>query len=243
MATLDPAPRQPRARPRLTVVDRVLSGTVLVHGLAGLASRPSQEEAMTAVARRAQPSLKILVAHASRHGSTAQIAERLAQRLGEAGLGAVAVDVGEVEDAATYDAYIIGGAAYMFHWLKPAMRFVRHHQELLARRPVWLFASGPVGDEEVDDEGNDLLEVARPREFDELRELLAPREQKVFSGKWDPDAPPVGFAERMMKLLPAGRDALPAGDFRDWPAIDAWAAEIAAALLRPEPTTTDRRRA
>ena len=194
---------------------------------------------MTAVARRAQPSLKVLVAHASRHGSTAQIAERLAERLGEAGLEAVAVDVDEVEDAATYDAYVIGGAAYMFHWLKPATRFVRRHEQLLAHRPVWLFASGPVGDEEVDDEGIDLPEAARPREFDELRELLAPRAEKVFFGKWDPDAPPIGFAERMMKLVPVGRDALPAGDFRDWPAIDAWADEIAAALLRPErPTTT-----
>jgi menaquinone-dependent protoporphyrinogen oxidase len=30
--------------------------------------------------------------------------------------------------------------------------------------------------------------------------------------------------------MPATRDALPAGDFRDWPVIDAWAAQIAAEL-------------
>jgi menaquinone-dependent protoporphyrinogen oxidase len=30
--------------------------------------------------------------------------------------------------------------------------------------------------------------------------------------------------------MPAARGALPAGDFRDWPAIDAWAAQIAAEL-------------
>jgi menaquinone-dependent protoporphyrinogen oxidase len=30
--------------------------------------------------------------------------------------------------------------------------------------------------------------------------------------------------------MPAARDILPAGDFRDWPAIEAWAREIAAAL-------------
>jgi menaquinone-dependent protoporphyrinogen oxidase len=42
-----------------------------------------------------------------------------------------------------------------------------------------------------------------------------------------------------MKLVPAGRDALPSGDFRDWPTIDAWADQIAAALQEPEhPTTT-----
>ena len=35
-----------------------------------------------------------------------------------------------------------------------------------------------------------------------------------------------------MKLMPAARNAMPSGDFRDWPAIDAWADQIAAALTR-----------
>lgn len=197
---------------------------------------------MTSPPRPSGPPAKVLVAHASRHGSTAQIAERIAERLSGAGLEAVASDVDQVVDAAAYDAYVIGGAAYLYHWLKPAVRFVRRHQALLADRPVWLFASGPVGDETVDDEGNDLLAVSRPKEFDELHELLTPREEKVFFGKWDPEAPPVGLAERMMKVLPAGRTAFPSGDFRDWPAIDAWADQIAAALLRLERPTTDRGR-
>jgi menaquinone-dependent protoporphyrinogen oxidase len=37
-----------------------------------------------------------------------------------------------------------------------------------------------------------------------------------------------------MHLAPAGKEAMPAGDFRDWPAIDAWAAEIAADLIARE---------
>ncbi|MFP4148704.1 MAG: flavodoxin domain-containing protein [Nitriliruptoraceae bacterium] len=189
--------------------------------------------------RPTRPSPRVLVAHASRHGSTAQIAERIAERLRGAGLLAVVVDVDEVEDAAAYDAFVVGGAAYLFHWLRPATRFVRHHQELLASRPVWLFASGPIGDEAVDEEGNDLLEVSRPKEFDELHAAVQPHGEKVFFGKWDPSEPPVGFVERMMRLLPAARDGIPSGDFRDWREIDAWADEIAAALLRvAEPGTT-----
>jgi menaquinone-dependent protoporphyrinogen oxidase len=31
--------------------------------------------------------------------------------------------------------------------------------------------------------------------------------------------------------MPASKAAMPTGDFRDWPAIDAWAAEIAAELV------------
>ena len=38
------------------------------------------------------------------------------------------------------------------------------------------------------------------------------------------------MAERFVRLIPASKTTLPAGDFRDWAAIDAWAAEIAAAL-------------
>ena len=181
---------------------------------------------------------RILVAYASRHGATAQIADRIADRLRERGLDAVALDVAQVEDAAAYDAYVVGGAVYMFHWLKPVRRFVRRHENLLASRPVWLFASGPLGDEPVDEEGNDLLEVGRPREFPELQELLEPRDEKVFFGSWNPDAPPVGFAERMMRLAPAGQEALPAGDFRDWTAIDTWADEIATALRGASAPTT-----
>ncbi|MFP4635658.1 MAG: flavodoxin domain-containing protein [Nitriliruptoraceae bacterium] len=194
---------------------------------------------MTSTPGPTRPSRKVLVAYASRHGSTAEIAERIAQRLSAAGHAAVAMDVDEVADVAAYDAYIIGGAAYMFRWLRSTVRFVRRNEELLAQRPLWLFASGPLGDQEIDDEGNDLLEASRPKEFDELHESLDPRAEKVFYGKWDSDAPPIGLAERMMRFVPAGRDALPAGDFRDWPAIDAWADEIATALPDLELPTTD----
>lgn len=184
---------------------------------------------------------RVLVAHASRHGSTAEIADRIAERLAAAGLDAVAMDVDDVDEEADFDAYVVGGAAYMFHWLKPATAFVRRHEELLARRPVWLFSSGPVGDETVDEDGNDVLEVSRPKEFDQLHDLLEPRDEQVFFGKWDPDAPPVGLAERVMRLAPAGaRDALPAGDYRDWEVIDAWADQIATALQTSQapPTTS-----
>jgi menaquinone-dependent protoporphyrinogen oxidase len=38
--------------------------------------------------------------------------------------------------------------------------------------------------------------------------------------------------------MPAARDALPSGDFRDWPAIDAWADEIADALGAAKPAAS-----
>lgn len=183
--------------------------------------------------------MEVLVAYASRHGATAGIADRLAERIREGGMTADCVEVGDVKDPGRYDAYVIGSAAYMFHWLKEASSFVERNREILADRPVWLFSSGPLGTDLVDEEGNDVLEASRPKEFEELEAVIRPVDEHVFFGAWDPDAPPKGMAERMFRMMPVSKEVLPAGDFRDWDAIDTWADEIVAALrgsITPKPT-------
>jgi menaquinone-dependent protoporphyrinogen oxidase len=177
--------------------------------------------------------MRVLIAYATRHGATAGIAERIAERLRADGLDADARPAAEVRDAAAYDAFVVGGAAYMFHWLGDATAFVDHHRELLAGAPTWLFSSGPIGTDLVDKHGRDVLETSMPKEFPRLRSQLHPRGERIFFGALDPDAKPVGIAERLMHAVPVGRDALPRGDFRDWPAIDAWADEVAASLREP----------
>ena len=171
--------------------------------------------------------MSILVTYATRHGATRGIAERIAERLRANGLAAEVRPAAEVRDAARYDAFVVGGAAYMFHWLKDATTFVKRNRALLAERPTWLFSSGPIGTDTVDKQGRDVLETTVPKEFPELRDAIRPRGEKVFFGAMDPAAKPVGFAERFVSLMPAGKDALPKGDFRDWPAIDTWADQIA----------------
>ena len=174
--------------------------------------------------------MTVLVAYASRHGSTAGIAERIAAGLRSAGQPADALPVGEVRDVAAYDAFVVGGAAYMFHWLKDATAFVKRHRAVLAEQPVWLFSSGPLGTDLVDAQGRDVLETTRPKEFAELQAMISPRGERIFFGAWDPEAPVIGIGEQLMRLAPKSRSAMPAGDFRDWPAIDAWATEIAGEL-------------
>lgn len=176
----------------------------------------------------------VLVAHASRHGATAGIAQRVAEGLRSAGLEVDCACVDEVRDVRPYDAFVIGGAAYITRWLKPATAFVKTHRAVLAEHPVWLFSSGPLGTDLVDEQGRDVFETTRPKEWAELVPLVSPRGTTVFFGAWDAQAPPIGLAERAMRLMPAARDALPDGDFRDWAAIDAWTAEVAEAL-RAEP--------
>ncbi len=172
--------------------------------------------------------MKVLVAYASKYGATREIAERIADRLRAAGIEAQAQPVTAVSDLSRYNGFVVGGAAYLGHWLNDASAFVRRIGAVLASQPTWLFSSGPLGTRPTDAEGRDLRLAAEPKEFAEFKETLKPIGTRVFFGALDPGK--LGFRDRAVRALPAGRALLPEGDVRDWPDIDAWAAGIAVEL-------------
>jgi len=178
--------------------------------------------------------MKILVAYASRHGATQGIAEHIAGTLERTGFDVTLEAVENSGPVDQYDAFVVGSSAYMGRWLGEATAFVRRHHFDLVRRPVWLFSSGPIGTEIVDAQGRNQIEASIPKEFEEFARTINPRDQRVFFGAYDPDAEPVGMAEGIMarftRLAPAVRNALAAGDFRDWPEIERWAESIAREL-------------
>jgi menaquinone-dependent protoporphyrinogen oxidase len=176
--------------------------------------------------------MKVLVAYATRHGATAGLADRIAERLRADGLAAESRVIHSLGDIDEYDAFVIGGATYMFRWLKESTDFVNRNRPALAARPTWLFTSGPVGTDTVDKQGRDVLQVALPREFPGLVAAIKPRGTKAFFGALDFSQKPIGFGERFVRLMPAAKASMPQGDFRDWMAVDAWADEIAADLKR-----------
>ena len=77
--------------------------------------------------------MNILVAVASRHGSTHEIAEVLAQELRTSGHAVAVRNARDVGDAEMYDAVVIGSAAYMGNWL-PEARLVEQGVGHLHRR-------------------------------------------------------------------------------------------------------------
>ena len=178
---------------------------------------------------------KVLVAYASRYNSTRGIADFVAETLREYGVYADVSEVGSVKDAGGYDAFVIGSALYMFHWLKGAREFVLRNRTVLVTRPVWLFSSGPLGPEVRNTQGRDLRDVSGPQEAGELREAVNPRNHRVFFGALDGGK--LSFTHRMIRKMPAAREALPEGDFRDWSEIAAWAIDIAQKLRQPLPAT------
>ena len=158
--------------------------------------------------------MTVLVAYASKHGSTQGIAERIAEKLRQLGIQVEARPLDEVSDPGSYEPLVIGSAIYYGSWMKEATEWVHRNQAVLARLPVWLFSVGPLGTEVKDAE-------QQPKEMAEFQQAIGPREQRVFFGALDHQR--LSFAERMVvKAVRA-----PEGDFRDWEAIDAWAANIA----------------
>jgi len=172
-----------------------------------------------------------LVAYASRYGASREIAERVAAGLRDAGEEVEVRPVTEAGDPSAYEAVVIGGATYMGSWLREARRFVSEHEAVLSTKPVWLFSSGPLGSATTDDRGRDVLAAAAPREFAALGAVVGARDERIFFGALDRAR--LRGSHRVIGRLPAGRKLLVDGDFRDWKAIDAWTAGIAAELAAP----------
>jgi menaquinone-dependent protoporphyrinogen oxidase len=178
--------------------------------------------------------MKVLVAYASKAGSTKGIAEFIGEKLRERGVVVDVQEVSSVHGAEGYDAFVIGSAVYMFHWTKEAKQFVLRNKTLLASRPVWLFSSGPVGLQETDSKGRNLRDVtvSGPKEADELMEAARARDHRVFFGALYGNklGGATGFIFKLIRRNKATRESMPDGDFRDWNEIEAWTNNIAGAL-------------
>lgn len=166
---------------------------------------------------------KVLVAYATKHGATAEIAEKVGQVLSEAGLQVDVLPVNRVGDLAPYKAIVLGSAVYIGKWRREAANFLRVHEKELAERPVWLFSSGPTGE-------GDPVELTKgwriPESLQPFVDRIEPRDIAVFSGELDPKK--LSFFERwIIKNVKA-----PVGDFRDWDAITSWATMIADTLKK-----------
>ena len=90
--------------------------------------------------------MRILVAHASRMGGTAEIAERVGRRLREAGFEVDVHACADAPAATEYDAIIVGSALYTRRWERAAVDYLKANTAGLGARPTWLFHSGPCGD-------------------------------------------------------------------------------------------------
>jgi menaquinone-dependent protoporphyrinogen oxidase len=152
--------------------------------------------------------VSVLVAYATKNGSTQQVAEAITAALCEAGVQVTVRPARAVRESAQgYDLIVLGAPLYSGRWHRDAHRFLRRHRRELAAVPVAVFGMGP---------RDDTMEAWRRSRSQLDRALvrqawLAPVAVTVFGG-----------------VDPPGRDRRPRRDLRDWRAIHAWAADLLA---------------
>ncbi len=163
-------------------------------------------------------STSVLVAYATRYGSTQEVAEAVAATLRERGLAVDISPMREVRSLDQYHAVVLGAPLYMFHWYKDALQFLERRREALTQRPVAIFALGPIHAEEKEFQG------AHEQLDKELAKFpwLRPEAIAIFGGKFDPEK--LTFPHNLVPAL----KKMPASDIRDWTAIRTWANDLAA---------------
>jgi menaquinone-dependent protoporphyrinogen oxidase len=154
---------------------------------------------------------RVLVAYATKHGSTREVAEAVAETLRRHGLTVDVMPASDVGHLRRYEGIVLGGALYTGRLHKDARRFLKRHEDALAVRALAVFAMGPRTLEEAD--------VASSRAQLDRALAQAPRATPIsvaiFGGVVAPEALRFPF------------NRMPAVDARDWTAIEAWATDVA----------------
>ncbi len=197
---------------------------------------------------------KILVAYVTMAGSTAEVAQTVGAELTQHGLQVDVRPVGEVKDLEGYAAVVVGGPMIL-GWHRAAAGFLRKHRKALQRIPLAVFALAmsltETGETSVDgvavtvdEKLPKLPQKAGRLSFKEryaslsnyVRPILKaagpakPASLAVFGGRMEDGRLKVWAVLFAMLIIQA-----PAGDRRNWPAIQAWAAGLPAAFkLEPE---------
>jgi menaquinone-dependent protoporphyrinogen oxidase len=162
-----------------------------------------------------------LIAYATKHDSTHQVAELVADVLRADGLEVDVRPASSVTDIEPYDVVVIGGALYMGRWHRDARHLLSRHRQSLARRPVFAFGMGPL---EMTDE---LIADSRHQLDHALAKVpeVEPIGVAIFGGVVHPED------------LPFPLNRMPASDALDPEAVRAWAHDVAA-VVRAAPRTT-----
>ena len=192
---------------------------------------------------------KILVTYATMAGSTAEVAQAVAEEIARSDVHVDLLPLGEVKSLSGYDGVVVGGPMIM-GWHRGARRFLKQHREALQHIPLALFVmamsltgTGETGvggvpvfvDETLpkpsEQEGRLTFRERYATLSNYLRPILRathpakPVSIGVFGGRLE-----YGRLKWWAVLFAMLIIRAPAGERRNWLAIRSWARGLAAAL-------------
>jgi len=166
---------------------------------------------------------RILIAYASRCGSTGGVAEAIGQTFCGIGAGVDVRLVGDVNDLSPYRAVIVGSAIRMGKWLPEVVEFLKTHQDRLSRVPVAYFVVCMTMKDDTVENRRKVLAYLDP--VQKQVPPVKPADIGLFAG--GVDFKKLSFIHSLiLKVM-----GVPEGDFRNWEAIRTWVAGMGPVLL------------
>jgi menaquinone-dependent protoporphyrinogen oxidase len=158
---------------------------------------------------------RILVTYATKAGSTADVAERIAKNLSDQNLPVELLPVSKAGSLEQYTAVVVGSAVRAGNLLPEAKSFIDKHQAELANKHFSFFVVCLTMKDETEENCKTVSAYLDP-----VRAKLKPAREGFFAGRLN--ASRLGFVERMlMKAMKA-----PDGDYINGDAIDEWSREL-----------------
>ena len=161
---------------------------------------------------------RVLVAYATRFGSTHEVAAAIVHELNTAGLQAQSAEAGSALNPDEFDAFVIGSPMYGGKWMSEAAMFTAIMAERIGSKPVALFSMGTLGVNSPD--AGHVEHAAFVERIGSVAPGLNIVSDTNFTGYFERANLPwyLRIVDRFVTN--------PQGDHRDWNAIKCWARSL-----------------
>jgi menaquinone-dependent protoporphyrinogen oxidase len=172
---------------------------------------------------------KILIIYASLHGSTAQIAEFMGEKLKKEGIIVAVKSIEDDIDFSSYSGTIMGAPIHRGKWMDGAVEFVKKNRIEFDQLPFVCFYTCMSKAKQPPSQQT-LKELASYQTaMSELFPTIVHSNIGSFAGMLDYEK--CNFLTKLVMWFIMRKNSLEAGDYRDWKAIESWLSDVKRYLI------------